>query len=77
MDGSWRVFDPETGDVLGMHSTYKAYDATLNGVPGHGGSIDNASMMAAGDMVFVQSGYGYFGGTPGNMLVAYQLDDKE
>jgi len=77
MDGSWRAFDLQTGDVLGTHSTYKAYDDTLNGVPGHGGSIDNATMMAAGDMVYVQSGYAYFGGTPGNMLVAYKLDERE
>ena len=40
---------------------------------GHGGTIDNAVMMVANDMLYVQSGYASFGGMPGNVLIAYKL----
>jgi len=41
------------------------------------GSIDNATIVDAGDMLYVQSGYSMFGGMPGNVLIAYQLQKAE
>lgn len=46
------------------------------GVAGHGGSIDVAGVQAAGDMLYVQSGYGLFGQLQGNLLLAYKLSNR-
>ena len=73
LDRTWRAHSVEDGRVLRQESTLRAYEQTLNGVDGHGGSIDNATMVAAEDMLYVQSGYGFFGGLPGNVLIAYRL----
>ena len=40
------------------------------GVPGKGGSIDAHAISAGAGMVFVNSGYGSFSQTPGNVLIA-------
>ena len=37
----------------------------------HGGAIDNATVVAANGMLFVQSGYGLMG-VPGNVLLAFK-----
>ena len=42
-------------------------------VPGHGGSIDNAGVQVAGDVLFVQSGYSMFRQMPGNVLMAFNI----
>jgi polyvinyl alcohol dehydrogenase (cytochrome) len=41
-------------------------------VTASGGSIDNASIVAANGMLFVNSGYGLFGQMPGNVLLAFK-----
>ena len=38
----------------------------------NGGAIDNASIVAANGMLFVNSGYGLFGQMPGNVLLAFR-----
>lgn len=76
-DGVWRVHDIESGKVLRQENTIKPYTQTVNGVPGHGGSLDNATTVVADDMLYVQSGYGFFGGTPGNVLIAYSLPEGD
>jgi polyvinyl alcohol dehydrogenase (cytochrome) len=45
---------------------------TNNGVIAKGGSIDAHSIAAGGGMIFVGSGYGRFGQTPGNVLLAFK-----
>ena len=37
-----------------------------------GGSIDAHSISAGAGMVFINSGYGSFGQTGGNVLIAYK-----
>ena len=49
---------------------------TVNDVEAHGGSIDVAGAQLAGDMLYVQSGYGQFAQLPGNVLLAYRLARK-
>ncbi len=73
MDGTWRAFSAAGGKLLIETATFGEHRDTLNRVPGIGGSIDNSTLVAADDMIFVQSGYGYFGGSPGNMLIVYRL----
>jgi polyvinyl alcohol dehydrogenase (cytochrome) len=69
-DGFVKVFDAVRGEPLFSFDTARSFD-TINGVEGHGGSIDNFSIWAANGMLFVQSGYG-LGGTPGNILLAFK-----
>jgi polyvinyl alcohol dehydrogenase (cytochrome) len=72
LDGFLRAFDASTGKLLFQYDTIHDYD-TVNGVPGKGGSIDNASIVAANGYVFVNSGYGLFPSqTPGNVFIAFR-----
>lgn len=71
LDGFLRAFDAKTGEALFQFDTARPFD-TLNGVPGQGGAIDSASIVAANGYLFVQSGYGMFGQTPGNVLLAFR-----
>ena len=51
-------------------NTVREYNA-VNGVTGHGGSLDGPGPVVVGGMVFVNSGYSRFGGMPGNVLLAF------
>jgi polyvinyl alcohol dehydrogenase (cytochrome) len=76
LDGFLRAFDAATGKLLFEFDTAREYD-TLNGVPGKGGAIDNASIVAANGYVFVNSGYGLLGNqTPGNVFLAFRPGSK-
>lgn len=74
MDGRLFVFDKESGEILFEYDTVRDY-TTSNGVPGFGGAIDSHSIAAGGGMLFVNSGYGRFGGTPGNVLLAFRASN--
>lgn len=74
LDGKIRAFGAETGEFLWQTNTAIAFD-TVNGVKGHGGSIDVAGQVIAGDWLYVLSGYSMFGQLPGNVLLAYKLKD--
>jgi hypothetical protein len=41
-----------------------------------GGSLDGAGPAIAGGMLLVNSGYGVWGGMPGNVLLAFSIDGK-
>lgn len=72
VDGFLRVFDAANGEVLFQYDTARPYE-TMNGIPGKGGAIDNASIVAANGYVFVNSGYGLMAGqTPGNVFLAFR-----
>jgi len=76
VDGFLRAFDAKTGKLLFQFDTAREFD-TVNGVRGKGGSIDNASIVAANGYVFVTSGYGMFGQMPGNVLLAFKPQAKK
>jgi polyvinyl alcohol dehydrogenase (cytochrome) len=71
LDGYLYVIDAENGALLWKVDTAIAYQG-VNGVPGNGGAIDAASITAANGLLFVNSGYGMFGETPGNMFLAFK-----
>ncbi|MGD0295492.1 MAG: hypothetical protein ABSE86_00160 [Bryobacteraceae bacterium] len=48
----------------------------MNGGKARGGSLDGGGPAVIGGMVYVNSGYGTFGGTPGNVLLAFSVDGK-
>ncbi|HVQ17337.1 MAG TPA: PQQ-binding-like beta-propeller repeat protein [Vicinamibacterales bacterium] len=69
-DGSLRAYSTTTGEVLWAFDSNRDY-TTVNGVPGKGASMIGPGAVVAGGMVYVNSGYGGFGGRPGNVLLAF------
>jgi polyvinyl alcohol dehydrogenase (cytochrome) len=72
IDGHLRGYSTTTGGVLWDADTAREFD-TVNGKPGHGGSMDVAGPAVVNGMVFVNSGYGQWGGMPGNVLLAFSV----
>ena len=70
VDGYLRAFSTADGHVLWAFDTAREF-ATVNGVPGHGGSIDGAGPVVAGGMIYTTSGYARNGGMAGNVLLAF------
>ena len=75
MDGHLRAYSTRTGRVLWDYDTVREY-TTVNRVKANGGALDAAGPAIAGGMVFVNSGYGKWGGLPGNVLLAFSVDGK-
>ena len=72
VDGHLRAYATATGKVLWDYDTVRAFE-TVNGVKANGGSLDAAGPTVAGGMLFVNSGYGLYGGQAGNVLLAFTL----
>lgn len=75
VDGYLRAFSADDGRVLWQFDTAREFD-TVNGIAGRGGSIDGDGAVVAGGRVFVTSGYARNGGLPGNVLLAFGLDER-
>jgi len=75
MDGHIRAYASDDGRMLWDFDTARPF-TTVNGVAAGGGSLDGAGPVVAGGMVFVNSGYPRFGGTPGNVLLAFGLPSR-
>ncbi|MET0568417.1 MAG: PQQ-binding-like beta-propeller repeat protein [Hyphomicrobiaceae bacterium] len=71
LDGRVYMVERKTGKLVWQYDTAREF-TTLNGVKGNGGSVDNASIVAANGLVFVNSGYGLFGQGAGNVLLAFK-----
>lgn len=72
VDGFLRAFDARTGELLWSFDTAIPWKG-VNGVSGHGGAIDNASIVATHGLLFVNSGYGLMGGQrAGNVFIAFR-----
>ena len=74
-DGHLRAYAAAGGTVVWDFDTAQTFE-TVNGVPGHGGSIDGPGAAIGGGMLFVNSGYPTAGGLPGNVLLAFSVDGK-
>ncbi len=72
LDGTIRVFDRASGNVLWSDNTAVPVNAS-NGIAGHGGAIDVAGQIVVGEWLYVLSGYSMFGQLPGNVLLAYKI----
>ena len=66
-DGYVRAYDSATGKVIWRFDTAHGF-TTLNGEAARGGAIGRNSIMIAGGMVYVGSGYSRL---PGNVLLAF------
>lgn len=72
VDGHLRAYSTDTGKVLWDTDTAREFP-TVNGQPAHGGSLDAAGPAIVNGMIFVNSGYGQWGGMPGNVLLAFSV----
>src|SRR5579871_873059 len=75
LDGHLRAYSSSTGKILWDTDTAREFP-TVNGQPAHGGSMDAAGPAIVNGMLFVNSGYGQWGGMPGNVILAYSIDGK-
>jgi polyvinyl alcohol dehydrogenase (cytochrome) len=79
MDGVLWARDSANGHVLWKYDTAQNDVATVNGVPGHGGSIGPANATVANGQVYVTSGYAAWNETmmEGNVLFVFGLPERQ
>lgn len=70
MDGHIRAYSAQNGAILWDYDTVRSYQ-TVNGVAGHGGSLNVAGPVIVNGMLFVVSGYAGFGGALGNVVLSF------
>ena len=75
VDGRLRGYSTADGKVIWEFDTAQEFTG-VNGVKGKGGAMDGPGPTISGGMLFVGSGYGIWGGLPGNVLLAFSVDGK-
>jgi polyvinyl alcohol dehydrogenase (cytochrome) len=75
LDGHLRAYASDNGRIIWDMDTAQPYK-TVNAVQANGGSLDGPGPVVVGGMLFVNSGYGFIGGMPGNVLLAYSIDGR-
>jgi polyvinyl alcohol dehydrogenase (cytochrome) len=75
LDGHLRAYSADDGRIVWDFDTVRNF-TTVNGVPAHGGALDGPGPTIAGGTLYVNSGYGRYGGAPGNALLAISIDGK-
>jgi polyvinyl alcohol dehydrogenase (cytochrome) len=76
VDGHLRAYSTASGKVLWDIDTAHAYQTVNGGIAARGGSLDAAGPAVANGMVVVNSGYGQWGGMPGNVLLAFSVNGE-
>lgn len=72
VDGHLRAYSTADGKIIWDYDTTQAF-TTANGVAAHGGSMDVGGPVIAAGRLYVGSGYGQWGGKPGNVLLAFEI----
>ena len=75
VDAHLRAYSTRDGKVIWSFDTAREFE-TVNGVNAKGGSMDGPGPAVVGGMLYVPSGYGAWGGLPGNVLLAFSVDGK-
>ncbi len=75
VDGHLRGYSARDGKVIWDFDTARDF-VTVNGTTAKGGSMDGPGPVIAGGMLYVSSGYGAWGGLPGNVLLAFSVDGR-
>jgi polyvinyl alcohol dehydrogenase (cytochrome) len=70
IDGHIHAYSSADGRVLWDYDMARPF-TTVNDVAASGGSLDAAGPTVAGGIIFVNAGYGIYGGKPGNVLAAF------
>ena len=74
-DGHLRAYSTSTGEVIWDMDTAHEFK-TANGLAGRGGSLDASGPVISQGTLYVNSGYGQWGGMPGNVLLAFSIHGK-
>lgn len=72
-DGALRAYSTTNGEVLWQYDSNREFES-INGVPAKGASMIGPGPVVANGMVYVNSGYGGFGGRAGNVLLAFGVE---
>ena len=75
VDGHFRAYDTKTGEIVWDFDAAHPFE-TVNGVKAKGGSFDAPGPVIANGMVITPSGYGQWGGSAGNVILAFTVDGK-
>jgi polyvinyl alcohol dehydrogenase (cytochrome) len=75
LDGHLRAYSADDGHIVWDVDT-KGEHRTVNNVAARGGSIDGPGVVVVGGTLYATSGYGTWGGAPGNVLLAYTVDGR-
>ena len=75
LSGHLRAYAAKTGEVIWDYDAAHDFE-TVNNVPAKGGSFNGAGPAIANGMVFTGCGFGFAGGMPGNVLIAFSVDGK-
>jgi polyvinyl alcohol dehydrogenase (cytochrome) len=75
VDGRLRAYSASDGKIVWEFDTAQEFTGA-NGVKGKGGAMDGSGPAISGGMLYVGSGYGVWGGLPGNVLLAFSVDGK-
>lgn len=73
LDGHLRAYSTQTGKIVWDYDSARSFD-TVNGIAAKGGSLDGPGPAIAGGLLVFNSGYGYFNGIPGNVLLAFGVE---
>jgi polyvinyl alcohol dehydrogenase (cytochrome) len=76
LEGHLRAYSAESGKIVWDIDTKQEY-VTVNGIKADGGSIDAPGPVVVVGTLYVNSGYSYFGSTPGNVLRAFSVDGND
>jgi polyvinyl alcohol dehydrogenase (cytochrome) len=73
-DGGLRAHSTKDGSVIWEFDTNRRFE-TLNGVRAGGGAIQGPGPTIVGGMLYLNSGYGDHLGRPGNVLLAFAVNE--
>lgn len=72
VDGHLRGLNAKTGEIIWDYDANHAFE-TVNQVTAKGGSFDGPGPVIVNGMLFTSSGYGMWGGSAGNVLIAFSI----
>jgi polyvinyl alcohol dehydrogenase (cytochrome) len=71
VDGRIRAYSPKDGRVLWEYDTVRDFPSVNGAAKSRGGSMDGPGPIVVNGMLYVPSGYGNWGGNPGNVLLTF------
>ncbi len=75
LGGRLHAYSTKTGAILWEVETAHDFE-TVDGVKANGGAMDGPGPVIVGGRLYVNSGYGFNGGMPGNVLLAFSVDGR-
>lgn len=76
LDGRFRAYDADSGEVLWAYDTTQEVETTT-GIMASGGSMSGPGPAVADGHVVLNSGYGLYGHMPGNLLLVFEASEEE